>query len=188
MRRSRPRSTTCWPRGLDAVMVLTPDYTHAEVGDRMRCAPASPVFCEKPLAITVEDCDRVLETARETGTRLYVGHNMRHLPVVASDARDHRARAASARSRRSGAATSSATAATTTSRTGTPTAPSRPACCCRRAPTTSTSSTGWPAATAQRSSAMGALTVYGDITDRRDRSERADAATGSATTTGRRRR
>ncbi|KJY16656.1 oxidoreductase, partial [Streptomyces sp. NRRL S-444] len=27
-------------------------------------------------------CDEILRTARETGTRLYVGHNMRHMPVV----------------------------------------------------------------------------------------------------------
>ena len=67
--------------GIDAVMVLSPDFTHAEVAIAALRAGV-PVFCEKPLAITAEDADRVLETARETGTRLYVGHNMRHLPVV----------------------------------------------------------------------------------------------------------
>jgi predicted dehydrogenase len=67
--------------GIDAVMVLSPDFTHAEVSIAALRAGV-PVFCEKPLAITAEDADRVLETARETGTRLYVGHNMRHLPVV----------------------------------------------------------------------------------------------------------
>lgn len=41
-----------------------------------------PVFVEKPLDITVERCDEILRTAYETGTRLYVGHNMRHMPVV----------------------------------------------------------------------------------------------------------
>jgi predicted dehydrogenase len=66
---------------IDAVMVLSPDFTHAEVAVAALRAGV-PVFCEKPLAITAEDADRILETARETGTRLYVGHNMRHLPVV----------------------------------------------------------------------------------------------------------
>ncbi|MFI7341642.1 Gfo/Idh/MocA family protein [Streptomyces sp. NPDC050085] len=66
---------------VDAVLVLTPDHTHAEIA----CAAlraGKPVFVEKPLDITVERCDEVLRTAYETGTRLYVGHNMRHMPVV----------------------------------------------------------------------------------------------------------
>lgn len=66
---------------LDAVFVLTPDHTHAEIAaDFLRAGVA--VYLEKPLAITTADCDRVLETARAAGARLYVGHNMRHMPVV----------------------------------------------------------------------------------------------------------
>ena len=67
--------------GLDAVMVLTPDHQHATVAIAALEAGV-PVFCEKPLAVTVEDADAILETARGTGTKLYVGHNMRHMPVV----------------------------------------------------------------------------------------------------------
>jgi predicted dehydrogenase len=40
------------------------------------------VFVEKPLAITTAGCDRVLQAAYDSGSRLYVGHNMRHMPVV----------------------------------------------------------------------------------------------------------
>ncbi|QEO14357.1 Gfo/Idh/MocA family oxidoreductase [Agromyces intestinalis] len=68
--------------GVDAVMVLTPDDTHATVAIRALEAGVA-VFCEKPLAIDLADADAVLETARRTGSRLYVGHNMRHMPVVA---------------------------------------------------------------------------------------------------------
>lgn len=68
--------------GLDAVMVLTPDDLHAPVAVAALEA-GIPVFCEKPLAISIEDCDRILEAAYRTGTRLYVGHNMRHMPVIA---------------------------------------------------------------------------------------------------------
>ncbi|MFD4422378.1 Gfo/Idh/MocA family protein [Agromyces sp. NPDC058484] len=67
--------------GVDAVMVLTPDHQHAPVAIAALEAGV-PVFCEKPLAITVEDADAILQTARRTGTRLYVGHNMRHMSVV----------------------------------------------------------------------------------------------------------
>ncbi len=67
--------------GLDAVLVLTPDDQHAAVAVRTLEA-GIPTFCEKPLDITVEAADAILEAAYRTGTRLYVGHNMRHMPVV----------------------------------------------------------------------------------------------------------
>lgn len=66
---------------LDAVMIFTPDDMHAEPAIRALQAGLA-VFCEKPLAITVDDADRMLTTAYETGSRLYIGHNMRHMPVI----------------------------------------------------------------------------------------------------------
>ena len=66
---------------IDAILVLTPDHTHADLAcEALRAG--RPVLVEKPLDITVERCDHVLRTAHETGTRLYVGHNMRHMPVI----------------------------------------------------------------------------------------------------------
>ncbi|MCM2411135.1 MULTISPECIES: Gfo/Idh/MocA family protein [unclassified Streptomyces] len=66
---------------LDAIIVATPDDTHEAIAiDALRAGKA--VFVEKPLGITVESCDNVLRTAYETGSRLYVGHNMRHMGVV----------------------------------------------------------------------------------------------------------
>lgn len=66
---------------VDAAIVTTPDWTHADIAvDLLRAGVA--VYLEKPLAITVEDADRVLNTAAETGTALYVGHNFRHAAVV----------------------------------------------------------------------------------------------------------
>ncbi|MHA7984919.1 Gfo/Idh/MocA family protein [Rathayibacter sp. CAU 1779] len=66
---------------VDAVLVLTPDHLHATAAIPVLEA-GIPVLCEKPLATSIEDCDAILETARRTGSRLYVGHNMRHLPVI----------------------------------------------------------------------------------------------------------
>jgi predicted dehydrogenase len=66
---------------VDAVIVATPDYTHERlVIDALDAG--KPVFGEKPLAISTESCDRILDAAMRTGTRLYVGHNMRHYRVV----------------------------------------------------------------------------------------------------------
>ncbi|WP_125263819.1 Gfo/Idh/MocA family protein [Streptomyces alboflavus] len=66
---------------VDALMILTPDHTHTELAcEALRAG--KPVCVEKPLAIDVEGCDAILRAAYESGTRLYVGHNMRHMPVV----------------------------------------------------------------------------------------------------------
>ena len=67
--------------GIDAVILTTPDDTHEELACFFLQA-GIPVYLEKPLAITIEGADRILATARRTGTRLYVGHNMRHMEVV----------------------------------------------------------------------------------------------------------
>ncbi|MDI1461295.1 Gfo/Idh/MocA family oxidoreductase [Catellatospora sp. KI3] len=66
---------------VDAVVVLTPDHTHEQVAtDTLRAGRAA--FVEKPLGISTQECDRILAVAHETGSRLYVGHNMRHMGVV----------------------------------------------------------------------------------------------------------
>ncbi|NUR24949.1 MAG: Gfo/Idh/MocA family oxidoreductase [Catenulispora sp.] len=66
---------------IDAVIVMTPDDTHEAIAiDCLRAGKA--VYLEKPIAITIESSDAILRAAYETGTRLYVGHNMRHMGVV----------------------------------------------------------------------------------------------------------
>ncbi len=66
---------------VDAVMILAPDDLHAPLALRT-LARGLPTFTEKPMAISVEDTDAMLALARERRARLYVGHNMRHMPVV----------------------------------------------------------------------------------------------------------
>ncbi|WP_102216836.1 ROK family protein [Gleimia hominis] len=66
---------------IDCAFVLTPDFTHAEVSIALLEAGVA-VYLEKPMAISVEDATRILDVAYRTGTRLYVGHNMRHMAVV----------------------------------------------------------------------------------------------------------
>jgi predicted dehydrogenase len=79
--RSTPDHRDLLDAGLDGVFVLTPDHTHEQIGlDFLESGV--PVFVDKPMAITTEGCDRLLARARERRTRLYVGHNMRHMPVV----------------------------------------------------------------------------------------------------------
>ncbi|HLQ81607.1 MAG TPA: Gfo/Idh/MocA family oxidoreductase, partial [Brachybacterium sp.] len=66
---------------VDAVMILAPDFAHASVALQTLEA-GIPTFCEKPMAISVEDTDAMLALAKEKRARLYIGHNMRHMPVV----------------------------------------------------------------------------------------------------------
>ncbi len=65
----------------DAALVLSPDDTHAAVATELLEAGVA-VYLEKPMTISTADADAVLTTAARTGTRLYVGHNMRHMAVV----------------------------------------------------------------------------------------------------------
>jgi len=66
---------------VDAAIVVTPDDTHhAIAADLLRAGIA--VYLEKPMAISTDDADDLLQVAYETGTKLFVGHNMRHTAVV----------------------------------------------------------------------------------------------------------
>src|SRR5512137_1537627 len=61
---------------VDAVAVTSPDYCHEEHAVAALEA-GKHVFCEKPMAITIEGCDRILTTWKRIGTHLMVGFNMR---------------------------------------------------------------------------------------------------------------
>lgn len=63
---------------IDAIAVTSPDYCHEEHAIAALKA-GKHVFCEKPLAITVESCDRILEAHKESGKQLMVGFNMRYM-------------------------------------------------------------------------------------------------------------
>jgi len=66
---------------LDAVFVTSPDWLHEEQASTLLEAGIG-VYLEKPMAITVEGCDRILAAAMTGGGKLFVGHNMRHFAVV----------------------------------------------------------------------------------------------------------
>ncbi|MFT3888883.1 MAG: ROK family protein [Arachnia sp.] len=67
--------------GIQVALITSPDNTHAAVACEL-LEGGVPVYLEKPLAIDLEGATRILTTAYETGTKLYVGHNMRHMNVV----------------------------------------------------------------------------------------------------------
>ncbi len=66
--------------GIDVIVITTPDDTHA--GLVMECLQHDkPVFCEKPLATTVEDARRIVEAEAGSGRKLVqVGFMRRYDP------------------------------------------------------------------------------------------------------------
>ncbi len=66
---------------VQAVFIAVRDQYHEEMAVAALEA-GKAVYLEKPMAITIEGCDRILETAYRTGSRLMVGHNMRYTDFV----------------------------------------------------------------------------------------------------------
>lgn len=66
---------------LDGVFVCSPDHLH-ETHAIAALEAGKAVYLEKPIAITIEGADRILKTAMRTGSRLYLGHNMRYFPAI----------------------------------------------------------------------------------------------------------
>lgn len=65
---------------LDAVFIATPNDRH--VADVLACAAAGKhALCDKPLAPTAADAQRVLQACQDAGVKLGVGYQMRFNPV-----------------------------------------------------------------------------------------------------------
>lgn len=58
---------------LDAVCISSSTSAHADNVEQ--CAAAGlHIFCEKPLALTLADCDRAIDAAEQAGVKLMMGH------------------------------------------------------------------------------------------------------------------
>lgn len=57
----------------DAVLVVTPNHTHSRIGTDAALSGAH-VFCEKPMALTVADCDTMIRAAEQSGVFLMIGY------------------------------------------------------------------------------------------------------------------
>jgi predicted dehydrogenase/threonine dehydrogenase-like Zn-dependent dehydrogenase len=67
---------------LDAIFIVTRHHTHASLVCRA-LETGKPVFVEKPLALTGDELQRVIDTVESTGNdRLMVGFNRRFAPLL----------------------------------------------------------------------------------------------------------
>ena len=67
---------------LDALIITSPDHSHAGHALAALRAGVPHVLVDKPLATTTGDCRRIAQAARETGGQVAVGFNLRHLPLI----------------------------------------------------------------------------------------------------------
>jgi predicted dehydrogenase len=65
---------------IDAVSVCVENHNHAEMSTAALYA-GKHVLCEKPMAITLAECESMVSAAEYNGRHLMIGHNMRFDPV-----------------------------------------------------------------------------------------------------------
>jgi hypothetical protein len=81
--------------GTDIVVIVTPHDTHAELA-ALALRAGKHVWCEKPLALTMDELEQVAGAWQESGLQLAVGFNRRWSPAVRA-AREAIAAAAASR-------------------------------------------------------------------------------------------
>ena len=67
---------------LDAVSITLPTCLHPEFSIKALSAGVN-VMCEKPMALTVRECDKMIAAAKSSGRRLQIGHCVRFWPEYA---------------------------------------------------------------------------------------------------------
>ena len=67
---------------VDAVVIAVPTFAHAELA-RAAAAAGKHVFCEKPMALTLSECDAMTAAAEQAGVILQVGFMRRFQPEFA---------------------------------------------------------------------------------------------------------
>jgi predicted dehydrogenase len=65
---------------VDAVIVTTETNRHAEYVERAAAA-GKHILCQKPMATTLEDCDRIIAAVDRAGVKFSMAFQMRHDPV-----------------------------------------------------------------------------------------------------------
>ena len=61
---------------IEAVSICAANYAHAELAIKALEA-GKHVLCEKPMAVTLEDCEAMVKAAQKSGKFLMIGHNQR---------------------------------------------------------------------------------------------------------------
>jgi phthalate 4,5-cis-dihydrodiol dehydrogenase len=68
---------------IDAVCIALPHHLHLEAVEHAAQA-GKAILLEKPMALTLAQCDRILEAAARAGVKLMLAHTMRFIPACQS--------------------------------------------------------------------------------------------------------
>ena len=71
----------CESAGIDAVWIATPNLHHAEHAI-MAAENGKHIICEKPMAVTLEECDGMIEAAERNKVKLLQGHSKIYEPAI----------------------------------------------------------------------------------------------------------
>lgn len=71
----------CASEDVDAVIVASPNWAHREAVV-LAARAGKPIFCEKPMALSFEDCSAMVDAANEAGVLLMSGHVMNFMNGV----------------------------------------------------------------------------------------------------------
>jgi len=69
------------PPKVDVAIIALPNFLHFESVQRA-LEEGVDVFVEKPLASTVEECEKIVRLVEKSGRKLMVGHNMRFIEAI----------------------------------------------------------------------------------------------------------
>ncbi|MGY8915981.1 MAG: Gfo/Idh/MocA family protein, partial [Flavobacteriales bacterium] len=62
---------------IDVVYIVTPTFLHKKFSI-MAAEAGKHVFCEKPMAMTVEECQEIIDACDNNGVKLAIGYRMQH--------------------------------------------------------------------------------------------------------------
>ena len=65
---------------IDAVLIAVPHYLHAKL-TKIVAKAGKHVLCEKPMAITLEECDEMIVATKTAGVKFMIAENHRFLPA-----------------------------------------------------------------------------------------------------------
>lgn len=68
---------------VNAVVISTPTNTHAELA-KFAAKKGKHIFLEKPMALTINECNEIIKSAQDAKVKLCVGHVLRFWPSYSS--------------------------------------------------------------------------------------------------------
>ena len=63
---------------VDVIVVATPNFSHCDVVVEA-AKTGKPIFCEKPMALSVAECDKMIDACKASDAALFIGQVLRYI-------------------------------------------------------------------------------------------------------------